>query len=253
MNLTRLAFTRPRTSSARAWSLASLVLAASLSLAVQAQELTLFEPVESGETMERPDPRTMRQERADGMEPRFTLVGTSRIGDTYRATLRVRGGETVVVEGAADATVEIPGHAGYRIAGINGRNVSLLYPGSDVCVDFPDRGVNCSAAGNSGSLSLVTAAAVPAPEQNTQEPRLQMLDASARGRRARGGEPGSEEAEPTNPFAAALRAAAAEVPEDVAERRAEAQRFQGRRIDPADVPQGQRLIRTPFGDRLIAE
>ena len=58
---------------------------------------------------------------------------------------------------------------------------------------------------------------------------------------------------PQNPFAAALRAAAAEAPEDIANRRAEAQRFEVRRINPEDVPPGKRLVRTPFGDRLIDE
>ena len=30
-------------------------------------------------------------------------------------------------------------------------------------------------------------------------------------------------------------------------------RFQPRRIDPADVPPGMRVVSTPFGDRLVEE
>jgi hypothetical protein len=33
----------------------------------------------------------------------------------------------------------------------------------------------------------------------------------------------------------------------------EGERFRPRRIDPSDVPPGARLIRTPFGDRIITE
>jgi hypothetical protein len=33
----------------------------------------------------------------------------------------------------------------------------------------------------------------------------------------------------------------------------EGERFRPRRIDPSEVQEGSRLIRTPFGDRIITE
>jgi hypothetical protein len=56
---------------------------------------------------------------------------------------------------------------------------------------------------------------------------------------------------PQNPFAAALRAAREREEPDAAASRAEEQRFRPRRIDPEDVPEGYRLVRTPFGDRVV--
>jgi hypothetical protein len=66
-----------------------------------------------------------------------------------------------------------------------------------------------------------------------------------------------------NPFAAALRAARERaesegMPLEVMEvmevvEVVEGERFRPRRIDPSDVPPGARLIRTPFGDRIITE
>src|SRR5690606_28675647 len=122
---------------------------------------TLFEEVDSG-PVNQTELRPSRQERAGNGGPQFTLVGTSRIGDTYRATLQTSAGETVVVQGAPDSQVNIPGHSGFQLADLGSRNVSAISPSSTSCVDYPDRGVNCSSSGNMASLTLTTAAPVPA-------------------------------------------------------------------------------------------
>jgi len=211
---------------------------------VFAQELNLFEGVENSQAPDQPQPRRNREDRAAMNEPQFTLVGTSRIGNSWKATLRTRTGETVVVEGAPDGRVPVPGHPGYHLTGVEGRRVAIDYPASDGCTEFSEKGVSCT-SDNVGALSLTTAAAVVVAE----------ADRNGNGDRRNNEESqadGSAE-EPSNPFAAALRAAANQTPEDAANRRAEAQRFQMRRIDPSEVPPGQRLVRTPFGDRLIDE
>jgi hypothetical protein len=58
-----------------------------------------------------------------------------------------------------------------------------------------------------------------------------------------------------NPFAAALRAAAQNERAGNAGQRGpfNAERFQPRRIAPEDVPPGMRVVRTPFGDRLVEQ
>jgi hypothetical protein len=228
-----------------------LLAAAMTGISIQAQELSLFEQIETQEQQVRPDPRPTPNERAGNGEPEFTLVGTSRIGNKHRAVLRTRSGELVTVQGGPESTVQIPGHAGYRVTSVQPREVSLAYPSGAACMSYEDRGVSCSSA-SLASLSLTTAAPVQVAEPVAgTNPRGRAARLAEEALQAAAQEAGGDGSEATNPFAAALRAAANESAEDAASRRAEAQRFQMRRIDPSQVPPGQRLVRTPFGDRLI--
>ena len=59
-------------------------------------------------------------------------------------------------------------------------------------------------------------------------------------------------AEPTNPFEALRNAQNSRVSGAGDENPARG-RFTPRRIDPADVPEGMRVIATPFGDRLVEQ
>jgi hypothetical protein len=222
---------------------AALILSLTTSAEVLAQELNLFEGVQNAELTEQVEPRRNRDDRATN-EPQFTLVGTSRIGNSWKAMLRTSSGDTVAVRGASEDRIPIPGYNGYFISNVEGRRVAIAYPPGAACADFSDKGVLCT-SDSSGALSLTTAAPVIVADN---------------GRNGNGDRRSNEETpvdgsaeEPSNPFAAALRAAANQTPEDAANRRAEAQRFQMRRIDPSEVPPGQRLVRTPFGDRLIDE
>jgi hypothetical protein len=222
----------------------ALLLSLIISTEIAAQELNLFEGVQNGELPEQVEPRRNREDRGIN-EPVFTLVGTSRIGNTWKATLRTRSGDTVAVRGASEDRTPIPGHNGYFISNVEGRRIAIAYPAGAACTEFNERGVSC-VSGNFGSLNLTTGAPIAVTEtasRNGNGDRRNNEDVP---------EEGTAE-EPSNPFAAALRAAAGQAPEDAANRRAEAQRFQMRRIDPSEVPPGQRLVRTPFGDRLISE
>ena len=228
---------------------AALVMSLTIAGGVSAQELNLFEGVENSDAPDQTQTRSNREERGVVTEPQFTLVGTSRIGNSWKATLRTRTGEAVTVEGTPDGRIPIPGHSGYHLTSVEGRRVAIEYPAAAGCTEFNEKGVNC-ASENLGSLSLTTAA--PVLVANTER------NGTENGRNGENRDNqevqanGSAE-DPANPFAAALRAAANQTPEDAANRRAEAQRFQMRRIDPSAVPPGQRLVRTPFGDRLIDE
>lgn len=203
---------------------------------ISAQDLNLFEPVEIPNNGANPSAAEIREQRNLPNTPAFTLLGTSRIGSKLKASLVDNNGEVVqVVMSDADST-PIPGHSGYNLVRVGSRSVAIRQPTNTPCVAASDKGVECSSDGLA-QLSLTTAApptAVASADSNDEI-------AAANG-----------EEEPDNPFAAALRAAAQN---ESATRgrggRAINERFEVRRIAPEDIPEGQRVVRTPFGDRLV--
>ena len=210
-----------------------------------AQDLSLFEPVANEDRIDNIDAQQNREQNAAATVPAFTLIGTSRIGGKYRATLASSSGKIVVVSGSPGIVQDIPEHPGYRLVDIGSRRVSIANPGASPCIAAADRGVACSADGLS-LLSLATAAPVPAA-QGAEAAATNSDSAVAP-------QPGDI---PDNPFAAALRAAAlneanAQAPAGISPPQG-AERFQPRRIPPEDVPPGMRVVRTPFGDRLVEQ
>lgn len=229
-------------------TLATAVLVPILLVAGQplsAQDLSLFEPVVNEARTDEVEAQQNREQSALSTVPAFTLIGTSRIGSKYKATLASSSGEIVVVTGSPGSVQEIPDHPGYRLVDIGSRRVSIATPGASPCIAAADKGVTCGADGLS-LLSLATAAPVPAAQGAEA--------ATAYNDSAAVPQPGEI---PENPFAAALRAAA--LNEANAQAQAgtpaapDAERFQPRRIAPEDVPQGMRVVRTPFGDRLVEQ
>lgn len=209
--------------------------------AAQAQELQLFEPVEpSGQA-----PQFGAQAAPDQAQiamptsPAFTLVGTSRLGGRHRATLASNTGQIVQVDIEEGRDAPIDGFPGYRLNAMSSRRAEITLPAGMPCVGARDQGVTCGTDGRA-YLSLTTAAPVPAaaPAATAETPADPAV--------AENGDA------PENPFAAALRAAAQNEREGNAGRRAfNAERFQPRRIAPEEVPPGMRVVRTPFGDRLV--
>ncbi len=223
-------------------ALVPFLLAASQLLS--AQDLSLFEPVVNEVRIDNVEAQQNREQNAVATAPAFTLIGTSRIGGRYKATLASSSGKIVVVTGSPGSVQEIPDHPGYRLVDIGSRRVSIANPGASPCIAAADKGVTCGADGLS-LLSLATAAPVPAAQN--AEAATAYNDSAAP-------QPG---AIPENPFAAALRAAAlneanaqAQAPIPITPG---AERFQPRRIAPEDVPPGARVVRTPFGDRLVEQ
>lgn len=226
-------------------------LAFCLSVAVQAQNddsLMLFEPLDQdavNDQNQASGPRNPTQ--AVGSGPQFSLIGTSRFGDRYRVSVRDSSGEVITVDAGAGGSAAIPGHPGFAVTQVAARHVLLQHPGNSPCFSFRDQGVTCE-GDNTARLALTTAEPVaPPPEPERRR------DRRAEDRDARAADASDQDAEqrPENPFAAALRAARERGEPDAAASRAEEQRFRPRRIDPADVPEGHRLIRTPFGDRVV--
>lgn len=212
---------------------------------LSAQDLSLFEPVVNEDRIDNIDAQQNREQNFAAMSPAFTLIGTSRIGSQYKATLASSTGKIVVVTGGPGIVQDIPEHPGFRLVDIGSRQVSIANPGASPCIAAADKGVTCSADGLS-LLGLATAAPMPAAP-GTETDLANTATAAA----TQSGEIHE------NPFAVALRAAA------INEANAQAQtgiaappgaeRFQPRRIAPEDVPPGMRVVRTPFGDRLVEQ
>ncbi len=183
-------------------------------------------------------------------EPEFVLKGTSRIGERRQVLLQHRDGQVIEVPLQAAGPNPIPGHGQYRVVAEQGRRVGVSYPANGVCVSSAQLGVGCDDVAKVMWLSLRTG---PVTERFVVDLDTGEADATdeanetdeaakvaIQARRA------AEDLarDPENPFVR-LRAEALgqEVPT--------APRFTPRRIDPADVPPGMRVVSTPFGDRLV--
>lgn len=204
------------------------------------QDLSLFEPVEVPAGANNPNSPQAREQRALPNAPAFTLLGTSRIGSKLTASLVDNNGELIQVKMTDEVSTPIPGHVGYRLVRVGSRDVAISLPANTPCIGFEEKGVSC---GSDGLAQLALTTAAPIVVTPTAEDASQTNDEIAAA---------NAEEEPDNPFAAALRAAAQN---EAATRgrggRAINERFEVRRIAPEDVPEGKRVVRTPFGDRLV--
>lgn len=223
-------------------------LLVSSAAAQNAQTLNLFEPVErqAQRAYEQILSAPSSTVSSSNTEP-FTLIGTSRVGSRWRAMVRSPSGVVVSVDLDPNVPVVIPGYPGYMVSATNARELVVLHPASSPCVERADKGVRCT-SGTEARLSIATASPLPPVQQPVATADTPVTS---------GAEPMASEVPADNPFAAALRAARERaesegMPLEVMEVM-EGERFRPRRIDPSDVPPGGRLIRTPFGDRIITE
>lgn len=209
------------------------------------QELTLFESVEATENNARTASRANREARVTTAEPEFTLVGVSRIGGSYSAILRHRDGSDIRVKADPFGNTLIPQHRDYAIVGASAGSVSIRYPSNNACIEFSDRGVSCNSAGNIAELVLATGEPL-APRNPVRGDSEADVDSSEEVIAAR--------SDPNNPFEVLRNArrmeagdATGNTPDNPAGR------FTPRRINPEDVPDGYRVVATPFGDRLVEQ
>lgn len=244
---------------------ASLILLSSMSVFSHAQEpadynpffvvdgndtqpLTLFEEVETTENRGRATGRPARESRATTAAPEFTLTGVSRIGDNYSAILRHKDGQNLIVRAEPSTNTPIPDHGGYALVAVSSAGVSIRYPDNNACIEFADLGVSCSSAANIAELVLANGAPLPVRNSTAAELADTQLQAET------DGEVVIEQSERSNPFEAlrnARRGDTANPANDAAG--TTAARFTPRRINPEDVPEGMRVVATPFGDRLVEQ
>lgn len=204
--------------------------------------LTLFEAIDSDEqnrnSTNRPNNR--REERGSGGSeetPEFSLMGTTRIG-AKRSVLLLHKSDTPIslkVHSGVNngAGTPIPKYETYALTGSANGEVMVQYPASRPCRASEAHGITCDAEANRAILAL--AAADPLPVRVTGE----VPEVTA------------EESEPPpNPFEALRQRAANGQASDVVSAE-DQRRFRPRRINADQVPDGMRVVSTPFGDRLV--
>ena len=242
----------------------SIILISTLvfSSASVAQELTLFEQIDV-ESDNAQAAQTMPLGMPQNGQPAFTLRGTSRFGDEYTTTLINRNGEPIKVKWRAGEQIPVPGFDGFNVVAISSSSVSLAHPASDACIAADASGVSCI-ADNIAVLSISTAIPLasngtppnfapgqnPVPFGNVEG----MVGVAQPLQNSPGQEvfinPFSGEAEVVSPLPPEEQAARAERQQRRSER---LNQFEAVRINDADVPPGMRVVRTPFGDRLVPE
>ena len=213
-----------------------ILLATSRGIGQTPSDFSLFELVEASTNVaSAASGRSSSLGRNVSNEPVFLLIGTSRIGSRLSVALRHVGGERIHVV-VDNSRTPIPGYERYAVVEVDSRRVGIQYPQSASCSEFPELGVSCDAANNIAMLSLNTGKAMI--------PKIGDQDVPDAPDELRETPPDS----PRNPFEALRNAA------ETGDSRSSGNpsaRFNPRRIDPADVPPGMRVVSTPFGDRLV--
>ncbi len=213
------------------------------------QGFALFEAVETTEDRTvATTRRNSRDSRATIAEPEFTLLGTSRIGDRYSAIIQHKSGEVLRVAAAANGNTAIPDYSEYSIIAVAAGSVSIRYPDDNPCAEFSDRGVSCNESSNTAELALTTSEPL-APRNSGLILAVQANEDLAIGATEEIEE--GAQGEPVNPFAALRAAQGGDTNGGAADPNGANSRFSPRRISPEDVPPGQRVVSTPFGDRLV--
>jgi hypothetical protein len=211
--------------------------------AADRQNLTLFEAVETSANRANSPNRENRPSSASRVtpaEPEFTLIGTSKIGGEQSVMVRHRSGEVVRLKVNSTGNTPIGDFNGYSLVNVASGTVSISYPANNPCMEFTDKGVRCSGAGNIANLVLAAGEPLP-PSIAVTSPAAELAAEVV---------VESTDTDPVNPFEALRNGRDATSRQDGNE---EARRFTPRRINPEDVPEGMRVIATPFGDRLVEQ
>ena len=200
--------------------------------------LTLFEAIDADEQNRNStnSPKNRREQPGSGgaeETPEFSLMGTTRIGAKRSVLLLHKSGTPISLEVNNGAGIPIPKYETYALIDSANGEVMVQYPASRPCRASEAHGISCDAEANRAILAL--AAADPLPVLVTEEIPEMTTGAS---------EP------PPNPFEALRQRAANGQASDVVSAE-DQRRFRPRRINADQVPDGMRVVSTPFGDRLV--
>jgi len=160
----------------------------------------------------------------------FILKGTMRIGNSYQAMLQSPDGKDIAQRWETGKTQVLTNYSDYALLSVAARTVVLRYPENSPCTQHQEtKGVLCSKDGKTATLSLKRDKATP-PKIAPPVPV------------------------PPLPVPPQVVAQPGEDPQQAAARLRAQQLFQGfqqNTIQPKDVPPGMRVVKTPFGDRLV--
>ncbi len=158
----------------------------------------------------------------------FSLQGTSQFGDDFRAILVTPQNQVSKINWQAGGK-PVALSEGFRLLKIAARQVIIEYPANSPCrEDRPSKGVDCDPDGKTATLNLVIGR--PTPNTNVQAGIVVSPAAT------------------TTTAEAQVQEAARERARQVFENAA---RRAGNNIEPDEVPPGMRVVKTPFGDRLV--
>lgn len=231
-----------------------LLLLAAATGTSYSQELNLFQAVENTGDEQENSRRPVRSQQAN-QGPAFTLVGTSRFGDKFLASLLARDGQAVTVEWKKNTAVEIKGYNGYSVVDVGARTATLNFPDNDPCVEDEEKGVKCN--GSYTLLNLSTGTPLEQLSEPIQDNSAEILDQPED--EVVAGVEISEDGTRVfrNPFSGQIQELPQLTPEEQAarderrQRRAELFRnFEIVRIPDDEIPEGMQRVRTPFGDSL---
>jgi hypothetical protein len=203
---------------------------ASLVEKVNSSELTLFENIPNQ------SPRNIAAQNRStdliGSSMPFSLVGVSRIGSNYSVILRNEDNEVVPITAISGAGTPIPDYTQFKIENISSSSVYLSYPDNVMCTSSVNQGVTCNDETNIVRLSLSLRKPIEKKDQpaNNQE---------------------SISDENSNPFEELLRRQEQREAEESLSQDRDSRRFRPRRIPAEEIPEGMRVVSTPFGDRLV--
>lgn len=237
-----------------------------LACSANAQDLRLFEPIETNGNDVGPQPAEVLRP-IDGLttQPAYTLKSVSRFGDEVHAVLVNRAGESTRASWQPGQRTQVPGNAAFMIVGFEAGALLLAMPPMEPCMEARTSGISCM-PGNVAALRLTTAAPLAVNGNNDQNQQARANNNMAvNGGNAVAGQGGTvmmgpDASGPTffiNPFNGEPQAAPNLSPDQQAllerqqQRAARLRNVEAVRIDESNVPEGMRLVRTPFGDRLV--
>lgn len=199
-----------------------------------AQELILFQAVEKPPVASSTSPTKPKQDAPRrSSEPAFTLKGTSRFGDNYQSSLVARNGNDVSVSWKEGAVNEIDGYRGYSVIHVDARTISLRLPSGEGCVESSEKGVSCPSEG----VALLKLSNVDPLQKLVARNDLARVERDELELNGNQTDELGQEAQSAR----------------VARPRGRGRDAELVRIPDGDVPEGMRVVRTPFGDRLVPD
>jgi hypothetical protein len=221
-----------------------------------AQTLNLFEPTQAAAQRDAPFAGPALPALGPVAAGGFTLRSTSRFGDEYHTVLADSAGNAIDLRWRSGERVVLPQQAGYAVINVSGSAVTLQQPANVPCQPDEARGVRCLDA----QTALLTLATLN-PVQRSMAPGSSGAMGPQPTPTVNADMPGSDaDGNPVfvNPFSGVMMQQEDLTPEQVQARAERAQnraqrlqQFQAERIPDDQIPPGMRLVRTPFGDRLV--